>query len=117
FASAFSWHGLGIDYQGGILANPARVAIHMAHRLGALTVFLVLGAAALLCLLKGKQPALRGLGLLVLLLLCLQVVLGISLVEFGWPLPLADLHNGVAALLLGATVTLNWALWSGEGKA
>lgn len=117
FASAFSWHGLGIDYQGGILANPARVAIHVVHRLGALTVFLLLGAAALLCLLKGKQPALRGLGLLVLLLLCLQVALGISLVEFGWPLPLADLHNGVAALLLGATVTLNWAVWSGEGRA
>ncbi|HET7174387.1 MAG TPA: COX15/CtaA family protein [Gammaproteobacteria bacterium] len=117
FASAFSWHGLGIDYQGGILANPARMAIHVVHRLGALTVFLLLGAAALLCLLKGRQPALRTLGLLVLVLLCLQVVLGISLVEFGWPLPLADLHNGVAALLLGATVTLNWAVWSGEGSA
>src|SRR5882724_4057706 len=36
FAAGFSWHGLGPDYQGGILANPARMAIHMAHRLGAL---------------------------------------------------------------------------------
>ena len=117
FASGFSWHGLGIDYQGGILANPARVAIHVVHRLGAFTVLLLLGAAALLCLSKGKQPALRALSLLVLLLLCLQVALGISLVEFGWPLPLADLHNGVAALLLGATVTLNWAVWSGRGGA
>lgn len=114
FVSAFSWHGLGIDYQGGILANPARVAIHMAHRLGALTVFLLLGAAALLCALKGRRPTLRALGILVLVLLCLQVSLGISLVEFGWPLPLADLHNGVAALLLAATVTLNWAVWSGR---
>jgi heme A synthase len=45
-------------------------------------------------------------------LLMLQIGLGISLVEFGWPLALADLHNGVAALLLGATVTLNWSVWA-----
>src|SRR5579885_3219662 len=43
FASGFSWHGLGPDYQGGILESPARMAIHMAHRLGALITFLVLG--------------------------------------------------------------------------
>ena len=111
--NAFSWHGLGPDYQGGILDNPARIAIHVMHRLGALTTFLVLGGTALLFLLKGRNRALKGVGLLVLALLCLQVVLGISLVEFGWPLALADLHNGVAALLLAATVTLNWAAWSG----
>ena len=115
--SAFSWHGLGPDYQGGILDNPARVAIHVVHRLGALTTFLVLGGTALFFLLKGANRALRGAGLAVLLLLCLQVGLGISLVEFGWPLPLADLHNGVAALLLAATVALNWAAWAAKAKA
>lgn len=115
--SAFSWHGLGPDYQGGILDNPARVAIHVVHRLGALTTFLVLGGTALFFLLKGANRALRGVGLAVLLLLCLQVGLGISLVEFGWPLPLADLHNGVAALLLAATVALNWAAWAAKAKA
>ena len=47
-------------------------------------------------------------------LLLLQIGLGISLVEFGWPLPLADLHNGMAALLLAAAVTVNWAAWSGR---
>lgn len=115
--SAFSWHGLGPDYQGGILDNPARVAIHVVHRLGALTTFLVLGGTALFFLFKGTNQALRGAGLAVLLLLCLQVALGISLVEFGWPLPLADLHNGVAALLLAATVALNWAAWAAKAKA
>ena len=116
FHAAFSWHGLGPDYQGGILAGPARVAIHVAHRLGALTVFLVLGAASLLTMLKAANPALRRLGMLVAALLLLQIALGITLVEFGWPLALADLHNGVAALLLGATVTLNWAVWAGNRK-
>ena len=117
FAAGFSWHGLGIDYQGGILANPARVAIHVAHRLGAFTTFIVLGGAALLFLLKGGTRPLRLLGALVLGLLLLQIALGISLVEFGWPLPLADLHNGTAALLLGATAALNWAVWAGRVKA
>ena len=116
FANGFSWHGLGIDYQGGILTNPARVAIHLAHRLGALTTFVVLGGAALLFLLKGAKPELKLLGALVLALLLLQIVLGISLVKFGWPLPVADLHNGTAALLLAATVTLNWSVWTGRVK-
>ena len=110
FASGFSWQGLGPDYQGGVLDNPARMAIHMAHRLGALITFLVLGITCLLILLKAQTPALRAVAATVGALLLLQIAIGISLVMFGWPLPLADLHNGVAALLLGATVTLNWAL-------
>lgn len=112
--SAFSWHGLGPDYQGGILDSAARVAIHVVHRLGALCTFLVLGGAALLALLKGSSGELKIVGAVVLALLLLQIGLGISLVEFGWPLPLADLHNGTAALLLASAVTLNWATWSGR---
>jgi cytochrome c oxidase assembly protein subunit 15 len=117
FAGAFSWHGLGPDYQGGILDNPARTAIHLAHRLGAMTTFLVLGGAALFVLLKSADAALRRLGAVVLSLLLLQIVLGISLVKFGWPLPLADLHNGTAALLLASAVALNWSVWAGRKKA
>jgi cytochrome c oxidase assembly protein subunit 15 len=112
FVSGFSWHGLGPDYQGGILANPARMAIHMTHRLGALITFLVVGGTTSWTWLKA--PALRGVATVVGVLLVLQVCLGISLVEFGWPLALADLHNGVAALLLGSVVTLNWAVNAGK---
>ena len=36
FRDAFVlWRGLGIDYEGGVLDHPARVAIHFTHRLGA----------------------------------------------------------------------------------
>jgi cytochrome c oxidase assembly protein subunit 15 len=114
FAAGFSWHGLGPDYQGGILANPARMAIHMAHRLGALITFLVLGFASFDMVLRARDPMLRGVAALVGALLLTQIALGISLVKFGWPLPLADLHNGVAALLLGSVVTLNWAVNAGK---
>ena len=35
FKDAFVlWRGLGIDYEGGVLDHPARVAIHFTHRLG-----------------------------------------------------------------------------------
>ena len=37
------WRGLGIDYEGGVLDHPARVAIHFVHRLGAIAAALVLG--------------------------------------------------------------------------
>ncbi len=30
------WRGLGVNYEGGILQHPARVAIHYTHRLGAI---------------------------------------------------------------------------------
>ena len=37
------WRGLGIDYEGGVLDHPARVAIHFVHRLGAVVAALMLG--------------------------------------------------------------------------
>ena len=48
FRDAFVlWRGLGIDYEGGVLDHPARVAIHFTHRLGAvIAAALVLGFVA-----------------------------------------------------------------------
>ena len=43
--------------------------------------------------------------------LFLQVLLGLSAVWFGLPLPVATAHNGVAALLLLSLVLLNFQLW------
>jgi cytochrome c oxidase assembly protein subunit 15 len=41
FKDAFVlWRGLGIDYEGGVLDHPARVAIHYTHRLGAIVAAL-----------------------------------------------------------------------------
>ena len=114
FRAGFAWQGLGVDYQGGVLDNPARAAIHFSHRLGALATFVVLGGASLRLFLMGGSRTLRLLGGLVCLLLLAQIAVGVSLIKFGWPLVLADLHNGGAALLLAATVTLNWAVWSGR---
>ena len=38
FENAFYWGPLGIDYEFGVLENPARSAIQMVHRIGALVI-------------------------------------------------------------------------------
>ncbi len=98
------WRGLGIDYEGGVLDNPARVAIHFTHRLGAIVAALVIG---LLGLKLARNPALRLDGIAVLSALALQLVLGISIVIFGVPLAVAVGHNGFAALLLLTVLNAN----------
>jgi cytochrome c oxidase assembly protein subunit 15 len=98
------WRGLGIDYEGGVLDHPARVAVHFTHRLGAVL------AAALIALLGwrlAREPATRPDGAAVLAALLLQLGLGVSIVWFGVPLAVAVLHNGVAALLLLTVINAN----------
>ena len=51
FHSAFVlWRGAKVDYEGGVLAGPARVAIHLTHRIGALAASTALLGAALAAL-------------------------------------------------------------------
>jgi cytochrome c oxidase assembly protein subunit 15 len=101
------WRGLGIDYEGGVLDHPARVAIHFVHRLGAIAAALILGALSFLAWRRGTTPAVRTAGALLGLALIAQLILGPVMVMRALPLPLATAHNGVAALLLLATVRMN----------
>jgi len=90
------WRGIGVNYEGGVLDMAARSAIQLTHRLGALVVFCYL-------LFLSFKLARRGLRLFatgVVLALIAQILLGISNVVFGLPLPVATAHNGMAALLL-----------------
>lgn len=90
------WRGIGVNYEGGVLDMAARSAIQITHRIGALVVFLYLGFLAH----RLARAGLRRYGLAVAALLIAQVLLGISNVHFGLPLPVATAHNGVAAALL-----------------
>ena len=104
FSEAFVlWQGLGIDYEGGVLDGPARTAIHMTHRIGAVITVATLLALALPAL---RAAATRAAALTMLALLFIQVSLGIANVVFNLPLAVAVAHNGVAALLLLSVVTL-----------
>jgi cytochrome c oxidase assembly protein subunit 15 len=90
------WRGVGVNYEGGVLDAPARAAIQIAHRIGALVVFCYLGWLAH----RLARAKLRGIGIALGVLLIAQVALGIGNVKLGLPLPVATAHNGVAALLL-----------------
>lgn len=104
------WRGLGINYEGGVLDHPARVAIHFTHRLGAILATVLLLAAALSTLLTRDDRNSRWGAWSLLAALALQLVIGIAMVERGFPLWLATAHNAGAALLLLATLGLNRAL-------
>ncbi|HEY5559027.1 MAG TPA: COX15/CtaA family protein [Steroidobacteraceae bacterium] len=107
FKSGFVlWRGLGIDYEGGVLDAPARVAIHYSHRLGAylttlLLLLLVLGAWR-----RGQTALTRGAATAVLVALGLQFTIGMNLIWQGWPLWLGTSHNAGAVLLVLAMVAL-----------
>lgn len=98
------WRGLGVDYEGGVLDNPARVAIHFAHRLGAILTTIVLALLGWL-MLRRVQPRADGFALLGVL--AVQLILGASIVVFGVPLVAALAHNGAAALLLLTVLNAN----------
>ena len=100
------WRGLNIDYEGGVLANPARVAIHLTHRLGALVASLALILAAVFVLRQRGLSKARLRAWAVLGALGLQLIIGISMVVKGFPLWLATAHTAGAALLLLATLAL-----------
>jgi cytochrome c oxidase assembly protein subunit 15 len=91
------WHGIGIDYEGGILDNEARTAIHFTHRLSAIFVTVIL---LIIGFLLRKIPTTLVLGSGLLAVLSVQISIGIALISFGFPITLAVLHNGVGALLL-----------------
>ncbi|HXF08076.1 MAG TPA: COX15/CtaA family protein [Candidatus Acidoferrales bacterium] len=98
------WRGIGIDYEGGVLDNYGRVAIHLAHRLGAAITFLTIGSFALALILVPPRPVLRQAGAVLLGALLLQVSLGVATVMGHLPLPVAAAHNAGAALLLLAMI-------------
>jgi cytochrome c oxidase assembly protein subunit 15 len=110
FEEAFTlWRGLGVSYEYGVLDNDARVTIHLAHRLGAVVILLYLGWLVWRLTVAGSR-ILRGAGMAIGILLAAQLSLGIANVVMQLPLPVAVAHNGGAALLLLALVTLNHLL-------
>ncbi|WP_411833634.1 COX15/CtaA family protein [Pseudoxanthomonas mexicana] len=97
------WRGIGVDYEGGVLDGASRIAIQMAHRLMAVVAALYLLALAWRLL---RTPGMRGWAAALALLTVAQVTLGVVNVKLNLPLPVAVAHNGGAALLLFALVSL-----------
>jgi heme a synthase len=108
FATGFTLlRGLGGE-EGVLRTVPSQVAIHMAHRLGALVVTLALATLAWALWTRRAQDAAAGRFALGLgAVLALQVASGLSNVVLGWPLAAALGHSaGAAALVLLMTLLL-----------
>ncbi len=93
----------GPNYEFGVKDGPARMAIQMMHRIGAVVVTLYF---IWLISKLTRNRELMPLGLSLLVLLIMQIALGIINVTYSLPLPVATLHNGVAALLLANLMVL-----------
>lgn len=101
---------IGPNYLGGQMDGEARVAIHMAHRIGALLVTLVMAFLIFKLYRNAGGRELTRLTHVLLFLLVIQVSLGVSNIVFSLPLWVAVAHNAGGALLLLTLVTLNYRL-------
>jgi cytochrome c oxidase assembly protein subunit 15 len=97
------WREVGVDYEGGILDHPSRVAVHLAHRIGAVVTLIVL---LLLAFRMFKVPQLQTGGRLLMTLVLAQFTLGVLNVALYLPLANAVAHNAGAVLLLATLLGL-----------
>ncbi|MEP6607407.1 MAG: COX15/CtaA family protein [Burkholderiaceae bacterium] len=104
FSAGFTWwRALGRTGEGELIPFQALVSIHWVHRAFALVVVLAVGALARQL---WQQPGLVQLARGLLVLLFLQMLTGLSNVVLQWPLVLAVLHSGGAALLVALLVAV-----------
>jgi cytochrome c oxidase assembly protein subunit 15 len=107
---------IGPNYLGGQMDAPGRVAIHFAHRMGALVVVLYLAFLLRQLYRNAGGAELRRQANVILGLLVLQVLLGLSNIIWSLPLPVAVAHNAGGALLLLSLVNLNYRLYKGTSR-
>jgi heme a synthase len=101
FSAGFTWwRTLGHTADGQMIAVQALVAIHWAHRMFAIVVLMAVGLLAWQLWRSGLTRLAQGLAGLLLL----QLLTGLSNVVLQWPLLLAVLHSGGAALLVALIV-------------
>ncbi|WP_435276578.1 COX15/CtaA family protein [Psychrobium sp. nBUS_13] len=95
---------IGPNYLGGQLDGGARIAIHLAHRLGALAVMISIAVLITLLIKFRIYSVAAFIGVVTIA----QIGLGIFNVYFHLPLYNAVAHNLMGAILLGTLVWVNW---------
>ena len=89
-----------VNYEGGILAYGAKVAIHYSHRITALILTFVFISALCVVFKLNKHSLLKKLMSISIIFFILQVILGISNVIYSLPLNIAVWHTMNAAILM-----------------
>lgn len=104
FSNGFTWwRPLGRTGGGELIPVQALVAIHWAHRMFAI---IVIGIVGYLVWRMEQHSRLLSLARGLLALLALQILTGLANVALQWPLALAVLHSGGAALLIALLVAV-----------
>jgi len=99
------WRELGKTAGGDYLTFAALTAIHWTHRNFAWLVILSSGYVAFRA---RKLNGVSNIANAMLVVLLIQFCTGLTTILLNWPLPLAVLHNGGAALLLALLTVLNY---------
>ncbi|MBV8625347.1 MAG: COX15/CtaA family protein [Herbaspirillum sp.] len=99
------WRHLGMTADGDYLPFQALTAIHWVHRSFAFVVILYVVWLAQRAL---RDPGLRKTGRWLLSIVGLQLCTGLATIYLNWPLAIAVVHNGGAALLVILMVMLNY---------
>ena len=97
------WRELGKTSTGEFLSFEALTAIHWVHRNFAI---IVISFVAWLALSAYKTEGIQKIGKWILILLLAQFTSGVSTIYFSWPIAIALMHNGGAALLVLLLVLL-----------
>lgn len=106
FANGFTlWRDLGKTGSGDYLPFQALTAIHWTHRNFAFVVVFVVAWIGYRAI---RTDGLQNTGRWLLIVIFVQVATGLSTIFLNWPLLLAVLHNGGAALLVLLLTMLNY---------
>ena len=89
-----------VNYEGGILAYGAKVAVHYTHRITALILTFVFISALYVVFKLNKHSLLKKLMSISIIFFILQIILGISNVVYSLPLNIAVWHTMNAAILM-----------------
>ncbi len=113
---AFSFWQTGFEtYEFGVLEYPARMTIHVSHRIGAIVTALVVASYCAM-LIKQDSHYLRASGIWIGFVLVCQIMLGVSNVLFQLPIYVAVAHNLGAAIMLSLICVSQFYLWQGKSK-
>jgi cytochrome c oxidase assembly protein subunit 15 len=93
-----------VTSMGQAIGGEERIAIHKAHRLGALFAFSVVLIAAVAAIRADSRY--RPIGIIILVLLTVEFAVGVTAVLSSLPIGLAVAHNWLAGLLLLALLKL-----------
>ena len=95
-------------YEFGVLSAQARTSIHLLHRFWAIITVMVILVVAISIYRFSRCNKIKNSALLVIALLACQVLLGVFLVYWTFPISIALAHNLMAAMLLLSLIRLTY---------